>query len=271
MSGTRPSGTEHSGTASKQTMWIDIHAHLFDFDQETLAELVRESESGGVSFVVNNSVSLQTAFTVLEQCRRFPEQLRAALGISPFDVTDQDENWAGELEKLLDDPSVIAVGEIGLDSSNPRYPSLEQQMPFFKRQLEIAKTRDLPVLVHSRGMEKRVAQLCHESGARKVVFHCFTGDSQALDYILDCGFYVSVSGIITYKNAGIRSLLPRIPPDRLFVETDTPYLAPVPKRGKQNRPGYVIHTAREAAKLLSIDSGTLQKRIEDNFRRLFRP
>lgn len=250
-------------------MWIDIHAHLFDFDRETLAQLVEESESGGVSLIINNSVSLQTASTVLEQCRRFPQQLKAALGISPFDVTDQNENWAKEIAGLLDDPSVVAVGEIGLDSSNPRYPPLEQQMPFFQEQLNLAKDKDLPVLVHSRGMEKRVAELCRESGARKVVFHCFTGDSQALDYILDSGFHVSVSGIITYKNAAIRSLLPRIPLDRLFVETDTPYLAPVPKRGKQNRPGYVVFTALEAARLLSIDSGTLENQIRDNFRHLF--
>ncbi|MFP4163105.1 MAG: TatD family hydrolase [Chitinispirillaceae bacterium] len=252
-------------------MWLDIHAHLFDFSPETLAELIHESDSRGVSLVINNSVSLDTARTVLKQCRRYPKHLKAALGISPFDVTEHKGNWAEELKELLNDPAAVAVGEIGLDDSNPRYPPLERQLPFFRTQLEIAQDKGFPALVHSRGMEKKVAQLCRESKASKVVFHCFTGDQDALDYILDSGYYISISGIITYKNAQIRSLLPRIPLDRLFIETDTPYLAPVPKRGKQNQPAYVAFTASEVAKLHSVDINTLSENIYNNFNRLFRP
>ena len=250
-------------------MWIDVHAHLFDLSSEALRELINESDSRGVSPIINTAVSLDTAETVLNQCRQFPKQLKAALGISPFDVTTQAQDWSERLEQLLSDPSVIAVGEIGLDKTNPRYPALEKQMPFFLTQLEIAKDKKLPVLVHSRGMERTVAKLCRSSNSGPVVFHCFTGDREALDYILDCGYFISIAGIITYKNAHIRDLLPHIPLDRLFLETDTPYLAPVPKRGAHNQPGYLIYTAEETARILSVDKDTLQKALIDNFQILF--
>ncbi len=250
-------------------MWIDSHAHLFDVSNEKLADLIKTSESAGISRIINTAVSIDTARIVLDQCSQYPQNLKAALGISPFDITDQDSNWEQELENLLDHASVVAVGEIGLDGTNPRYPSLEEQLPFFRRQILIAQKKGIPAVVHSRGMEKRVAQLCRELNAVKVVFHCFTGDREALDCIIENGYYISLSGIVTYKNAQIRSLLPFIPLNRLLIETDSPYLAPVPLRGKQNEPSFLIHTARLISEELSIEPDNLSQALAANCSHLF--
>ncbi|GBU22037.1 hypothetical protein R80B4_01940 [Fibrobacteres bacterium R8-0-B4] len=137
-------------------------------------------------------------------------------------------------------------------------------MPVFTRQLEIAKDSDLPAVIHSRGTEKRAAEICRNAGVKKAVFHCFTGDAEALEYIVDNGYYISISGIITYKNSHLRSLIHSIPIDRLLIETDTPYPSPVPHRGKPNRPSFLPNTAAEIAKLLDIDESVLMTALKNN-------
>ena len=242
----------------------DVHAHLFDYTGDGLRAVIDECESAGVGMAVNTAVSIETARTVINQCKLFPRNLRAAAGISPFDIANAEEGWDNELRGLLADAMVVAVGEIGLDSTNPQYPPLDAQMPFFVKQLEIAAAANLPVIVHSRGIEKRAAEICRETGVRKAIFHCFTGGLEAVEYIVKCGYYVSISGIITYKNSHLRELIRHIPIDNLLLETDSPYLSPVPHRGKPNKPSYLVHTARETAKLLGIDEATLAEAMSKN-------
>ncbi|MDR0306506.1 MAG: TatD family hydrolase [Chitinispirillales bacterium] len=244
--------------------WIDTHAHLFDCSDAALETLIAESASKGVNLIINTSVSVDTAQTVLRQCKRFPQHLRAAVGISPFDVITQDETWADKIEVMLSDPLTVAIGEIGLDCANPRYPPLELQMPVFIKQLQLAAQTGVTAIVHSRGMEKRTAEICRETGVSKAVFHCFTGDREAAEYILECGYYISISGIITYKNSHLANLIPFIPIDRLLIETDSPYLAPSPHRGKVNCPAFLIHTATEIAKLLRISERELSAALIKN-------
>jgi TatD DNase family protein len=141
-------------------------------------------------------------------------------------------------------------------------------MPVFERQLELAKALRLPVVVHSRGAEKLVAEICRASGVGGVLFHCFTGSREALKFVLDCGYDVSFSGIITFSNA-VRALAKEVPFDRLFIETDSPYLAPVPHRGKTNRPAWAALVGEAAAEIRGVPSERLQRETGRNFRRLF--
>jgi TatD DNase family protein len=137
-------------------------------------------------------------------------------------------------------------------------------MPVFTRQLEIAITSNIPAVIHSRGMEKRAAEICRGMGVKKAVFHCFTGDAESLEYITNCGYYVSISGIVTYKNSHLRELIRSVPIDKLLIETDTPYLSPTPHRGKPNRPSFLPHTAKEIAHLLGMNEPELTDTLKNN-------
>jgi len=256
------------------TTLTDVHAHLSDCDDDALAALVEEATEAGVGTIINTALSIDTAVKTLEQCRRFPRRLKAAVGISPFNTDHVSDGWAETLREMLaapanpssapDSPVIAAIGEIGLDCANADYPPLDTQMPFFVKQLEIAMDADLQAVIHSRGMEKRTAEICRQHSVKKAVFHCFTGNRGALEYIIDCGYYISISGIITFKNSKLRDIIQYIPADKMLIETDAPYLSPAPHRGKPNRPAYMIHTAREIAKILGVSEQELAKRLSDN-------
>jgi len=246
---------------------IDTHAHLYDLTDGELQTIITDAVNAGVDTIINTAVSIPTAKIVPDQCERFPENLRAAIGISPFDTDNLAYNWDSELEALLlqsRPQKIVAIGEIGLDCTNPTYPPIDTQMPIFTRQLEIAMASNLPAVIHSRGIEKRAAEICDGMGVKKAVFHCFTGGAESLEYIVNSGYYVSISGIVTYKNSHLRELIRCVPIDKLLIETDTPYLSPTPHRGKPNRPAYLPHTAKEIARLLNVNETDLSAILKKN-------
>ena len=249
-------------------MWIDSHAHLFDLDGNELRELLEEARRESVSTIISTATDLQNSETVTSQCETYSQILGAA-GISPFDVKNQASGWQDELRMLLDNPRMIAVGEIGIDNTNPSYPALEEQMPFFREQLAIAREVNKPAVIHSRGAEERAAEICLEMGVKKALFHCFTGNSRSLQKIIESGYSVSFSGIVTFKNSPLADIIKLVPDNRLFIETDAPYLAPVPFRGQKNRPAMVRYTGEKVAAIKGISSEDLQLKLEENFRRLF--
>ena len=244
----------------------DTHAHLYDRSGDELQEIVADAVNAGVDTIINTAVSIPTAKIVLDQCGRFPQNLYAAIGISPFDTDNLTDSWESELVTLLktQNQKIVAIGEIGLDSTNPAYPPIDVQMPVFAKQLEIAMTSNLPAVIHSRGTEKRAAEICRDMGVKKAVFHCFTGDAASLEYIVNNGYYISISGIVTYKNSHLRELIHSVPIDKLLIETDTPYLSPAPHRGKPNQPSFLPHTAKEIAKLLNINEPELTAKLKKN-------
>lgn len=249
-------------------MWIDSHAHLFDLPVDEIRSLVTEASDAGVPLVVSTATDLGNSRQVIHHCEDYP-QLRGAVGISPFDVTALPEQWCDDLRAMLDHPEIIAVGETGIDTTNPRYPDLALQLPVFEQQLYLARDCSLPIIIHSRGAEKQVVDRCRACGIERAMFHCFTGDSDALQSIVDNGYYISLSGIVTFPRSNLRTIINRIPLDRLLIETDSPYLAPVPYRGKKNRPALVRFTGKEIARLLEKSPEELQQQIEMNFIRLF--
>ena len=249
-------------------MWIDSHAHLGGFDDAELSAILGKAADAQVGIVVSTATDILTARIVAQQCERF-SMVRGAVGISPFDVIDPPATWYDDLASLLSHPKIIAVGEIGIDATNPRYPPLSLQQPMFEKQLALARSIDLPAIIHSRGAEKQAVDICKSIGVTKVLFHCFTGNREALSAVLDNGYNVSISGIITFTGSALRDLATDIPLDRLLIETDTPYLAPVPHRGEKNRPAWVRLVGEEIARLRGMDEGALRQQLEKNFRRLF--
>jgi TatD DNase family protein len=248
--------------------WIDLHAHLAELSDEALAQQLQRARSAGLSLIVNTATALPSARQVIRQCQSQP-MLRAAAGITPFDVGELPADWDGQLGEILQAPSIVAVGEIGLDDSNPQYPPLSAQQPVFERQCVMARELDLPAIIHSRGAEELVIDQCTSLGLSKVVFHCFTGSPEALRRLIEAGYYVSFSGIITFKNSAVAELVKATPLERLFIETDSPYLAPVPHRGKPNEPARVALVGEKVAALKGIEPAVAAARVRQNFADLF--
>lgn len=250
-------------------MWIDSHAHLYDLNDDDLAATLQSAREADVGVIITTATDCQTSRIVDHQSRQFPE-LWGAVGISPFDVSCLDASWREEVLSLLKSPRIVAVGETGIDSTNPRYPPMSLQQQFFEEQLEMARQNGLPAVIHSRGAEKRAVDICRDIGVRDALFHCFTGSRDALFSVLDNGYHVSISGIVTFKNSDMARLAPEIPIDRLLIETDTPYLAPTPHRGKRNCPAWVSVVGEKMAQLTGRSPKELQTHLESNFRSLFK-
>lgn len=249
-------------------MWIDSHAHFYESDKQELTTLLANAALHGVGAIVSTAIDIPSALSVVRQCSEHPA-LFGAVGISPFDVMELPYDWLAKLQSLLSYPRVIAVGEIGIDSTNPRYPALDMQQPCFEQQLVLAKSNGLPAIIHSRGSEERAVAICKNIGIEKVLFHCFTGNDHALRALLNAGYSLSLSGIVTFKKSNLRELVAAIPLERLFIETDSPYLAPVPHRGKPNQPAWVSFVGAEVARLCAISASELQQILAENFSRFF--
>jgi TatD DNase family protein len=249
-------------------MWIDIHAHLYDLGQRQLAVALGEARAHRVSAVINAATSVSTARIVTQQCAA-NRHVYATVGVSPFDVDGLARGWDRHIESLLENDKVVGVGEIGIDDSNPAYPPMAKQIPAFERQLEIAKTRGLPAVIHSRGAEKRAIDTCVDTGLEKAVFHCFTGTIESLRKLLDAEYHVSFSGIITFKNSLLKDLVRFAPLDRLCIETDTPYLAPTPHRGQPNRVAWVAYVGEEVAAIKRLSADEAAAQIARNVESIF--
>ncbi len=266
-----PNGTLFSKTVfdSYLTMWIDCHAHLAELNEAEISVIIKEAAQAGVGIIVSTATNINESRIVSLQCDRSP-MFRAAGGISPFDSANPPQNWYYELEYLLSsNKKIIAVGEIGIDASNPRYPPLSIQVPMFEKQLSLAVSNNRAAVIHCRGAEKRAVEICKSMGIRRALFHCFTGSRESLEKVIDAGYYVSISGIITFPGNHLRDIVTALPPDRLLIETDSPYLAPVPHRGKKNRPAWVRFIGEETARVIGMEAPALQKQLEENFFKLF--
>jgi TatD DNase family protein len=250
--------------------FIDSHSHLadpaFDADREAVIERAIEA---GASLVICIGASLEDAARARELATRYP-LLRWTAGLHPQDAARFEASTdLPELEALLD-AGAVAVGECGLDFHYDNSPRVKQHESF-EAQLAIAAARSLPVIVHTREAETETAVMIDLAAREGVVgvLHCYTGTLALAERALGYGWYVSFSGIITFKNWTDLELLRAIPDDRLLVESDAPYLAPVPKRGKRNEPAWVAHTIMRLAEVRGVTPDHLADRTAENAARLF--
>jgi TatD DNase family protein len=258
---------------------IDTHAHLDMLPEElfkaTIECLVNKSCPEGVEIplvaVITVGCDKEEISKALSIANRYEGYIWCAIGYHPYEADKVSEEDLKQLKELAkeNEGTVVAIGECGLDYYR-NYASKENQWKIFEAQLEIAKELDLPVVIHSRDADEDTVAILKNSGIEKGVIHCFTGTEVLLKGALDIGFYISLSGIVTYKNAkDLQELTKKIPLDRLLVETDSPYLAPVPKRGKKNMPPYVFFTLKFLSGLLNVPLHLLDKLTTTNAVRLF--
>jgi TatD DNase family protein len=250
--------------------FIDSHCHLADavFDADRDAVIDRAAAAGATA-VVCIGASLMDAERARELAARYP-LLRWTAGIHPQDAGSFDAAvQMPALSALLDD-GAVAIGECGLDYHYDTAPR-EMQREAFDAQLQLASRRALPVVVHTREAEQDTGAMINRAARDGVVgvLHCYTGSSQLARRALDLGWYISFSGIITFKTWTDLSLLRLVPDDRLLVESDAPYLAPVPRRGKRNEPAWVVHTIERLAEAREVSAEMLADRCRENTERFF--
>lgn len=252
-------------------MLVDSHCHL-DFPDlaSNLPEILGRMQQNRVGLAVCIGVNLEDFPGVLILAEQHP-QLYATVGAHP-EYTDVEEPTEARLLELAAHPKVIGIGETGLDYYWQK-DQPEWQRVRFRTHIAAAKRCAKPLIVHTRDSATDTLRVLKEEGAETVggVMHCFTENWDIARQALDLGFYISFSGIVTFKNATvIKDVAQKCPLDRILVETDSPYLAPVPYRGKRNEPSYVRHVADEVARLRGISADALTEATTDNFFRLFK-
>ena len=257
-------------------MFIDSHAHIddpeFDADRE---EVIQRARDAGVAAILNVGTG-DPHSGVLERAVELAEKhadVYAAVGTHPHDARLFDERAEERVWRLATgSPKVIAWGEIGLDFHYDNSPR-EVQIDVFQWQLRLARELSLPVIIHTREAETETADILKSHWADSKlpgVMHCFSGSAALADQALELGFSISFSGIVTFKKAeDLRRVAKRVPLDRLLIETDCPYLAPTPYRGKRNEPAYVVEVARCLAELHHLEMAEIAKITSHNFTRMF--
>lgn len=249
--------------------WIDVHAHL-DMLEDSPEVTLQKAKASGVSKIVTIGTEPSDHEFVLKTAREFYPDIYCTLGVHPHQGLQWTEEIGTFLETHLPEKEVIAVGEIGLDYYYNQSP-VEEQKTAFRKQLEIARKLKMPVQIHTREAEQDTVEILKEfKGEVTGLIHCFTSSSWLAEQVLDLGLNISFSGVVTFKNAeSLRETCKWVPLDRLHVETDAPFLAPVPQRGKKNTPAFVVHTASLVAQLKGITEEKLAEATNENARQLF--
>lgn len=254
-------------------MLIDTHTHLYlpEFQPES-EQTVRRAIDAGVGMMVFPNVDLSTIGPMKSLARKFPDNIRMAMGLHPTEV---NADWKDALhivreELCAPDSSYIGVGEIGMDLYWDRTFEREQMLAL-EEQCQWALEKDLPVIIHNREALDPVLEVISSFGGRlRGVFHSFGGSRSDVERIKSSGdFYFGINGIVTFKNSSLRGVLPVIGIDRIVLETDSPYLAPVPKRGKRNESSYIIHVGAFVGQALGKSLDEIADITSANARKLF--
>jgi TatD DNase family protein len=252
-------------------MLIDSHAHLddarFDADRDGVLQRAWEAGVRKILTIGNGSGPDQMGCGI--PIAEAHEWIYTSVGVHPHDASQVEERHYVLMEKLSGNPRVIAVGETGLDYFYDNSPR-DVQREVFRQQLRVAKKLELPVIIHTRDADEDTERIVGEEAPPLGVIHCFTSTGKLADFALEIGFTISFSGIVTFpKSKPLAEIARRIPLDRILVETDCPYLAPVPHRGKRNEPLYVVDTARFVAALRGISVAAFAEQTAANFDRVF--
>jgi len=249
--------------------WIDVHTHLnmLEMPPEQALEAARRE---GVEEMITIGTCPDDLPIVLSLAGRFFPRVACTLGIHPHEA----ELYSSEVEKFIRTeavrPEVVAIGETGLDYYYNNAPR-EQQIHAFRAQMQMAQDLSLPVEIHTRDAESDTITILRDfSGPKRGLLHCFTGTWELAKAGLDNGYDISISGVVSFKNAeALREVVQKVPVDRLHVETDAPFLAPVPHRGKKNQPAFVTHTAALVAQLKGFKPEDLAEQLRANAQALF--
>ncbi len=261
---------------------IDTHTHIYDH-QFSLDrnEAVQRALEAGVKMMLLPNVDASTVAPMLELHEKYPECTRVMMGLQPEEVKEDYKEVLSQMEKELGEASLashvpqsrvayVGVGEVGLDFYwDATYE--KQQLDAFETQLDWAKQLHLPLSIHCRNAFDKMVKILEkkQDGGLRGIMHCFTGTEEEAKVYLELGFHLGLGGVTTYKNCGVKDYLPTLSLDRIVLETDAPYLAPVPCRGKRNEPAFLVHTAQKIADVLQIPIEELAEITTANVQTLF--
>jgi TatD DNase family protein len=254
-------------------MLVDSHCHLEfpDFAPEQ-ADVIGRARAAGIGHMLTISTRVHR-FAEIAVIAEAHDDISCSLGTHPHHVDEEPDVTTAMLTEMARHPKVVAFGETGLDYFYDHSPR-ETQQEGFRRHIRAALEADLPLIVHTRDAEEDTMRILVEEGSGaglKGVLHCFSSSRSMAEQALDFGFHISFSGIVTFKTAAeLRDTARQVPLGRMLVETDAPYLAPIPMRGKRNEPSFVVHTARLLAELHGLAPEILADRTTENFFALFR-
>jgi len=250
-------------------MLFDTHAHLDDEKYDTdRDEVIKNIYDGGVSLLVNVGSDMESSEKTLELAKKY-SFIYAAVGVHPYSAPHLTEEDVCALKEMAKEDKVVAIGEIGLDYHFEDTDKIGQKRGFI-RQIELAKHLDLPYIVHDRDSHQDCYDIIKNSGYFRGVMHCFSGSAEFAKQMIDIGFYISFAGTVTFKNAKkVHEAAKAVPLERLLIETDSPYLAPEPYRGKRNIPLNVIKTLEAIADIKGISKEELLKITMENGKRFF--
>lgn len=257
-------------------MFIDSHAHIdgpeFDSDRDQIIERARAAVVSAILNVGTGDPHASVFERAIDVGKKY-ESVYTAIGTHPHDARFYDDEAEEKIKSLVQSEPVLAWGEIGLDFhyyNSPRNVQIEA----FKKQLRAARECNLPVVIHTREAESETIEILksdYAGAVRRGIFHCFSGSKDLAQRALELGFMISFSGIVTFKKADeLRAVAKEVPLDRLLIETDCPYLSPIPYRGKRNEPAYVVETARCLAGIHGLELELLGRVTSENFACFFR-
>ena len=259
---------------SKMPHWLDAHTHLDSDDlfpqREELLNRALKADVRRILLV--NSEATESSFDRTLTCLQLshPVERFACFGVHPHEAKLYDRAMENRLRDLLKNSKVVALGECGLDFFYNHSPQ-DVQIAAFRRQLALAEEERLPVVIHCRNAYAQLAEILAEhKNSKSGMIHCFTGTREEMKPLLDLGFFISFSGIVTFRKATeLQECAKAVPLDRILIETDSPFLAPVPHRGKRNEPSFVSETARVIASIRGLPEEQLSSAIYSNFEKLF--
>ena len=253
-------------------MLVDSHCHLnMDAFTDDVEMVVARAHAAGVERLVTICTRLDEFAQVVAIAERF-EGVYCSVGVHPHEVAKEEVVTVERIMELARHPKTVAIGETGLDYYYEHSPR-EVQQRSFRAHIDAARRSGLPLVIHSRQADEDMETILREEnerGAFPAVLHCFSSGEQLAHTAVELGIYISLSGIVTFSKAEeLRDIVTRIPAEYILVETDSPYLAPIPHRGKRNEPAFVIHTAAKGAQLLGMEEKAFARQTSDNFYRLF--
>ncbi len=254
-------------------MLVDSHCHLdFNDFEDDIAEIIERAKENGVNMILNAGNNIDELPNQLALSEKYPF-IYAAVGVHPHNALEYPELKAADLLAHTSHSKVIGIGETGLDYYYD-YAPRDLQIKLFKEHIKASQESGLPIIIHNRESDEDMINILDEAYKERPflgVIHCFSSSRKLADFALSIGFYLSASGMITFnKSTELRDIFADIPLDKILVETDSPFLAPVPHRGHRNEPAFVLYTAEKLAQLREIPFEKIAQITSDNFCNLFR-
>lgn len=248
---------------------IDTHCHLFleEFDSDR-KELIHKSVSEGIEYFILPNVDVQTIDSLLETCKISPDRCLPAIGLHPCSVKQDYKEQLKIHKSYLQKQKFIAVGEIGVDLYWDK-TTISEQLITFEQQLQWAKEYNLPVIIHNRDAFNETYNVVKNNQGITGVFHAFSGSAEQAQKVIELGFYVGIGGVVTFKNGKLDKVIPHIPLSKVILETDAPYLTPVPFRGKRNEPLYMKYIVSKLAEIYGLSEDEIATVTTHNAKQLF--